>query len=228
MIRGMDWRAISRTMAETVGDEVLLARTNLGLSRREASRLAQVSPQTQGRVEAGDPSVAMDTACRDAAAVGLKLWAKAFPARSPSLRDTGQLRIAEHLRGQAHAAYRVALELALGNGRSADMVLFGPVEVMHAEIERRLADWQQQYRSAASKRDEIAASHHRPVRLVIAIEDNERNRRMAGEHGALIRSMLPAGPREVMRSVRTGEPLGRDGILWVRPREIDRPQPAKP
>lgn len=211
---------MSRTMAETVGQEVLLARVNLGLSRRQASRLARVSPQTQRRVEEGDPSVAMDTACRVAAAMGLKLWAKAFPASAPSLRDTGQLRIAEHLRGQAHAAFSVTLELALGSGRSADLVLFGPLEILHTEIERRLADWQGPYRSAANKRDEIAASHRRPVRLVMAIEDTERNRRVAREHAALIRSMLPAGSREVMRSLRTGEPLGRDGILWVRPRDI--------
>lgn len=216
----MDWRAMSRTMAATVGHEVLLARTNLGLSRRQASRLARVSPQTQRRVEEGDASVAMDTACQVAAAVGLKLWAKAFPAGSPTLRDTGQLRIAEHLRGQTHVAYSVTVELALGNGRSADVVFFGPIEIIHTEIERRLADWQQPYRSAADKRDEIAAAHQRPVRLVLAIEDTERNRRIAREHAGLIRSMLPAGSREVMRALRTGQPLGRDGILWVRPREI--------
>lgn len=211
---------MSRMMAETVGHEVVLARTNLGLSRRQASRLARVSPQTQRRVEEGDASVAMDTACQVAAAVGLKLWAKAFPAGSPTLRDTGQLRIAEYLRGQTHAAYSVTFELALGNGRSADMVFFGPIEIIHAEIERRLADWQQLYRSTADKRDEIAAAHQRPVRLVLAVEDSERNRRIAREHAALIRSMLPAGSREVMRALRTGHPLGRDGILWVRQREV--------
>lgn len=216
----MDWRSMSRAMAKSIGDEVLLARANLGLSRRHASRLARVSPQTQERVERGDPSVALDTACRVAAALGLKLWAKAFPARSPSLRDTGQLRIAEYLRVLAHASYRVTIELGLGNGRSADEVFFGVDEIIDTEIERHLADWQRQYRTAADKRDELAAAHQRAVRLVIAIEDTEHNRAVARGHESLIRAMLPAGSREVMRALRTGRPLGRDGLLWVRPREI--------
>jgi transcriptional regulator with XRE-family HTH domain len=91
-------------MAASVGREVLLARTNLRVSQRRAARLARVSPGTQRRVEDGDPSVAWDTACRVASAVGLKVWAKAFPAAEPTLRDTGQLRIANYLRELAHPA----------------------------------------------------------------------------------------------------------------------------
>ena len=52
----------------------------------------------------------------------------------------------------------------------------------------------------------------------MVVEDTERNRAVAREHAAVIGAMLPAGSREVMRALRTGEPLGRDGILWVRPR----------
>ena len=210
---------MARSMSESVGREVLLARANLGLSRRQAARLARVSPDTQQRVESGDPSVAIDTACRVASALGLKLWARAFPVTAPSLRDTGQLRIARHLRQLAHAAYSLALELGLSGGRSADLVLYGPEEILHVEIERRLVDWQAQYRSASAKRDEIAGQHRRPVRLVIVVEDTERNRRVVRAHADLIASTLPAGSRTVMRSLRSGNPLGTDGILWVRPRD---------
>ncbi len=205
-------------MAESIGQEVTLARTNQALSRRAAARLAGVSPFAQAKVERGDTSVRMDTACAVAAGVGLRLWAKAFPVRTPSLRDTGQLRIAEILRRAAHVSYRVIVELALGNGRSADEVFFGAVEIIHAEIERFFADFQAQYRSASAKRDEIAALHQRPVRLVMVIEDTQRNRMAVATHAALIRSSLPAGSREVFRAIRTGQPLGRDGILWIRPR----------
>lgn len=211
---------MARAMAVSIGEEVLLARTTLGLTRRRAARLARVSPQTQERVERGDPSVALDTACRVTAALGLKLWARTFPAHDPSLRDTGQLTIAEWLRGMCHPACSVELELGLGNGRSADAVLFGPTEIIHSEIERRLADWQGQFRRACAKRDELAGRHQRPVRLLMVVEDTARNRAVAREHAALIASMLPAGSREVLRSIRSGTPLGRDGILWVRPRDI--------
>lgn len=212
--------AMARTMAAAIGQEVLLERTNLALPRRAAARLAGVSPQTQERVERGDPTVGLDTACRVAAAVGLKLWAKAYPFTSPSLRDTGQLRIAEWLRQVAHPTYRVSFEVPLSDGRSADAVVMAPTEIIHAEIERRLADWQSQSRRAVAKRDELASRHQRPVRLVMVVEDTERNRAVVREHAGVIGAMLPAGSREITRALRSGTPLTRDGILWVRLRDV--------
>jgi len=209
---------MARDLSQTVGREVELARTNLALTRRAASRLAGVSATTQRRVEEGDPSVGLETMCRVASAVGLKVWAKAFPVRTPTLRDTGQLGIADYLRSMAHAAYRAAVELGLGNGRSIDIAFFGSLEILAMEIERLIADLQAQYRAASAKRDDLAVGHQRPVRLVMVLEDTRRNRAAVREHEALVRAMLPAGSREVLRALRSGEPLGRDGLLWVRPR----------
>jgi transcriptional regulator with XRE-family HTH domain len=212
------WTKVAQTFSGEIGREVMLARANLGLSRRSAARLAGVSASTLKRVEDGDPALAIDTITRVAWALGLKLWAKAFPVRTPSLRDTGQLRIADLLRTLANAAYRTIVELGLGNGRSADLVLMGAVEIIHIEIERLLHDFQAQYRAAVIKRDELAAAHQRPVRLVLAVQDTRHNRRVFTEHDALIRSVLPAGSREVLHALRTGDALGRDGLMWVRPR----------
>jgi len=209
---------MARSFALDIGLEVTLARTNHALSIHRAARIAGVAPATQGRVEAGDPSVGIATLCRVAAAVGLKVWGKAFPTGTPSLRDTGQLSIAERLRSLANTAFRVVLELALGNGRSIDMVFFGSTEIIATEIERLIADLQAQYRSADAKRTELGASHQRPVRLVIAVEDTRRNRAVVSEHSALIRGMLPATSREIMHALRTNGELGRDGLLWIRPR----------
>jgi hypothetical protein len=96
--------------------------------------------------------------------------------------------------------------------------LLGPVEIIAAEIERVIADFQAQYRSAAAKRDELARIHQRPVRLVLVVEDSRRNRSAVREHSALLSSMLPAGSRDVLKAIRGGKPLGRDGMLWVRSR----------
>jgi transcriptional regulator with XRE-family HTH domain len=208
---------MARRLATDIGQEVGLARANHALTVRAAARLAGVSPETQRRVEEGSPSVRLETACRVAGAIGLKVWARAFPVREPTLRDTGQLRIAEQLRSMAHSTYRVVIEQALGNGRSIDTVFLGPTEIIALEIHRLVADLQAQYRAATAKRDELAASHQRPVRLVLVLEDTRRNRRVVGEHGALIRSMLPGDSRDVLRSLRSGGPLGLDGLLWIRP-----------
>jgi len=207
---------MAREASLAIGQEVTLARTNHALTIRAAARLAGVAPATQQRVEAGDPVVGIVTVCRVAAPLGLKVWGKAFPASAPSLRDTGQLRIAQHLRKVASPALRVDLEHGLGNGRAIDAVMLGVDEIIAGEIERLLADLQAQYRVADAKRIELAALHRRPVRLVLVVEDTRRNRAVAREHAGLVRSMLPASSREIMRAIRTGEPLGRDGLVWVR------------
>ena len=207
---------MARDVASGIGREVLLARTNLGLTPTATARLAGVAPKTVRRVEAGDASIGVTTMCRVAGAVGLKVWGKAFPAGTPSLRDSGQLMIAKSLHALAPTGHRVVFEHALGNGRAIDMVWFGPTEILAVEIERLLADLQAQYRAADAKRTELAAAHHRPVRLVLAVEDTRHNRAAAADHPDVIRAMLPAGTREVLRAFKTGKELGRDGLAWIR------------
>ena len=215
---GLDPERMARELALGIGQEVMLARTNLGLTITSAARMAGVAPETQRRVEAGDPAAGFATACKVAGSVGMKVWAKAYPSVTPSLRDTGQLFVADYLTAIAHPALHTSVEHRLRSGRSIDVAFFGPVEILATEIERLLADWQAQFRSADAKRGELAEAHQRPVRLVLAIEDTRRNRAVVADHSTLIRSMLPAGSREILTALRAGTPLTRDGLLWVRRR----------
>lgn len=215
--RRLDPTRMARETSLGFGREVMLARSNQALTIPAAARLAGVAPRTQRRVESGDPAVGIWTVCKVAAPLGLKIWGRAFPAVTPSLRDTGQLAIAEILRAAASPGHRVILEHGLGNGRAIDVVMLSPDEIAAVEIERLLADLQAQYRSADAKRTELAALHQRPVRLVLTVEDTRRNRAVVRDHAALVAAMLPAGSREIMRAIRSAEPLGRDGLLWVRP-----------
>ncbi len=207
---------MARTLGASVGSEVRLARANHALSLRSAAALAGVSAQTQRRVEDGDPSVAIDTLCRVAAALGLKVWGRAFPQTAPTLRDTGQLRVAEMLRSAAHPSASVALEYPVGDLRAADLVVFSADEVLDFEIERSLVDFQAQYRVADEKRQLLRDRHERPVRLVLVVEDSRRNRSAVSRH-RMIADALPAGTREIHAALRAGRRLGRDGLMWVRP-----------
>ena len=211
-------RALERATYQSrrAGRDVRLARTNLGISRDRAAALAGVSRSTQRRVEDGDPNVGVATLCRVAEAVGLDISIRAFLGATPTLRDTGQLRFASYLRGQANPAWQAALEVPIVGGRSADMVFFGATEIILAEIERLLEDYQAQYRSAEAKRVALQEEHGRPVRLVLAVEDTRRNRAAVAPHLPLIQHALPAGSRDVLRALQRGSPLGRDGLLWVR------------
>lgn len=209
-------REMAARQAQRIGQEVMLARSNLGLSSRRVAALSGVSISTERRVEAGDPGMTMRTAARVLAAVGMQLSARAFPSHEPSLRDTGQLALAERIRTLAAARWRMALEVPIEGRRSADVVLFGPDEIVLIEIERRLADFQAQYRAAVAKRDALQARHERPVRLVIAVEATGANRRRTAAAGAVMDHALPAGSRPILRALRTGASLGTDGLLWLR------------
>lgn len=206
-------------IATRIGADIEVARTGLATSIEAVARRAAVAPSTVVRVIHGDGGVHLDTLCAVATAVGLRINVKAYPTEQPTLRDAGQLHIAQFLIGQVHASFRPALEVPVGDpfGRAADLVLFGPVQVVMCEIERSISDMQAPTRAAMLKRDALQSRHERPVRLVLVVEDTRRNRTLVAPHGALIRAALPAASTEVMRALRQGTELARDGLLWVRP-----------
>jgi len=206
-------------MAVSVAADVATSREALGASIVQVARRAHLAPSTVQRVLDGDPGIHLDTLCAVGAAVGLRISVKAYPAVAPSLRDTGQLEIAQYLVAQANRALRPALELPVGDpfGRAADLVFFGPSEILLMEIERRLVDFQAAYRAGTLKRDALGAQHSRPVRLVLVVPDTRRNRSRVAPHTDLLREALPATTAAVLRAIRDGTLLGRDGVLWVRP-----------
>lgn len=214
---------MAAVQARRIGEEILRAQAAYGLSSRQVARLAGVAVSTVRRIHAGDGGVQAHTLCAIATAVGLQVSLRAFEHRTPSLRDTGQAEIVDAIRMTAHPSLRSAVEVSAGeHGRSADLVLFGPDEILHIEVERLILDFQAQFRSAVRKREHLDSVHARPVRLVMAVEDRVRNRSLVEGHVALLRSTLPAGSRAVLRAVRTGQPLGTDGLLWVRRRSLAR------
>lgn len=206
-------------LAQTLATEVAVARASTALTIAQVARRAAVSRSTVLRVESGEPGVHLDTLAAVCDALGLNLSVKVFPAREPSLRDSGQLRIAQFICSQAGKAWKPRLEHATGDGplRAADVVFFGADEIIDFEIERRPVDYQAQYRRIAEKRDALQRQFDRPVRLVMVVEDTRRSRSAVQPHLELIRLSLPATSADVWRSIRAGRPLGRDGLLWVRP-----------
>lgn len=125
---------------------------------------------------------------------------KGYRGRRPSLRDSGQLEIAEQLCALAHPSLKASLELPAGDhGQACDIGFFGPQEIVDTEIDRLISDFQGQYRRNSAKRDYLAARHQRPVRLVMVVEDTERNRAALAPHLDFIRSVLPAPTRDVLK-----------------------------
>jgi transcriptional regulator with XRE-family HTH domain len=221
MIASMSRSSSSRRRAleqsARIGSEVKLARITHGMTGRQVADRAGVSWSTEMRVELGDPNVTITTVCAVTEAVGLDFVGRTYAGQGPTLRDTGQLQFAEHMCAQAHASWQPTIELLVGaHGECIDVALFGPQEIWASEIERMATDFQARYRRADRKRAILAELHQRPVRLLLVIEDTRRNRAAMEPHLPVIRAALPAGTREVMTALRTGRPLGRDGLAWMR------------
>lgn len=207
----------ARDQAARLGTEVRVARATLRLSRDVAARRAGVSRSTFERVEAGAPATGIDILAAVTNAVRLDLVLRTYPQRGAALRDSGQMEIASWLADAASPAWRAELEVSAGDhGEAFDVVFWGTDEIIAVEIERRMVDYQAQYRSATRKRDWLGQHHGRRVRLVFAVEDTRRNRATMAPHYQLVDTVLPAGSRAVMRAIKAGAPLGSDGIVWVR------------
>lgn len=223
MLAGMTRTSSSRRRAADqtarLAAEIRNARAIEGMTVRQVARRAGVAASTEARIEVGDSGVAVSTLSAVAEAVGLDLVLRAYPGRKPSLRDTGQLELAEALIARAHAALKPEFELIVGShGESIDTAFFGASEIVAAELERLILDFQDQYRRADRKGEALAALHQRPVRLILVIEDTRTNRAAVERHMPLVRSALPAGSREIFASLAAGKPIGRDGLLWIRRR----------
>lgn len=197
------------------------------MTRQQLADRAGVSWATVVHVEIGQPGIQVSTLCAVGEAAGLDIVLRAYPGRSPSLHDTGQLQQVRILMTQAHRQWQPQIEVAVGpHGQAIDMVLFGAAEIQAHEVERMATDFQAQLRRADEKRMALAAKHQRPVRLVMVIEDTTRNRAAVAPHLDVVRARLPAGPREVLASLRSGGPLGKDGLLWLRARRFRSPEPG--
>ena len=212
--------ARSQQLASLFGRELRIARMTAGLTQVQVARLAGVSQTQVSRAERGVLNLSLDARCRLSAACGHELRWRLYPVATVRLRDSGQLAMAQAIVGAAHPNWKAHLEVPVGPGdrRAADLLLIGPDEVIHIEIERALVDVQAQLRSAELKRQALAESRQRTFRLILAVPDTRISRARLAPFAELLSRTLPVTSALAWRAIRAGEPLGGDGILFVRRR----------
>ena len=189
-----------------------------GLTQERLAELLGMSQTEVSKAERGRSDISLEARCRLAAACGHELGWRLYPVASVRLRDSGQLGLAQVITDAAHPNWKARLEVPVsaGDRRAADLLLTGPNEILHIEIERALVDIQAQLRSAQLKREALRERSDRPVRLVLAVPDTKSARMRLVPFAGLTARALPASSASVWRSLRSGEPLGSDGILFVR------------
>ena len=224
-------RARARYLATAFGRELRIARMTAGLSQHRLATLAGASQTEVSKAERGLLDVSLEARCRLAAACGHELGWRLYPVATVRLRDSGQLALAQAIVSAAHPSWRPRLEVPVAPGdlRAADLVLTGPTEIIHIEIERALVDFQAQLRSAQLKREPLAAQDHRPIRLVIAVPDAPTSRARLAPFTQLTTQTMPASSGAIWRAIRGGEALSSDGILFVRAARTHQPtaQPTR-
>lgn len=210
--------ARSRNLAARYGRDLRVARVSAGLTQSRLAVLAGLTQQHVSLAELGDPNVSLDARCRLAAACGHELGWRLYPVSTVRLRDSGQMTLAQAVVERLHQAWSHRLEVPIsrGDARAADLVIYRTDEVVEIEIERSLVDFQAQLRAGQLKRQALGETDERPIRLIIAVPDTRGSRVRLAPFRDLIMRTMPCPSRKIWASIRAGEPIGGDGILFVR------------
>jgi transcriptional regulator with XRE-family HTH domain len=208
-----------RQQVAKLGSEVVTTRRSLGWSQARVARRAGVAQASVARFEAGNTHLTLPVMVAIMAAVGLDVSLRAFPGGGVSLRDSGQLALADGLCAEANQAWKAHLEAPTGPGsmQAADILFQGARAGIHVELESNFVDLQAQLRNGTLKRDALQQRLGFPVAFVLGLRDSPTNRAAVAAHRSVVLAALPAGSREVFAAIRNGTPLARDGLVWLRP-----------
>lgn len=194
-----------------------------GQTQRAIGSRSGVSQAFESEIERGTGKASLETLATIAEAVGGRLVVRVIPGNGVSLRDSGQISIVQAIMAECHRRWEHTIEMPIGTPpdlRAADLVSQTPEEVDMIEVERGWFDHQAQYRPLQLKREALAERLGRPVNLIIALVDSERTRRALSGMNRILDETLPVPSRRIWASLRSGTPIGGDGILWIRPGEL--------
>ena len=149
-----DAAIVGRRLQTELGSDLREARLARGLRQIDVARATDVSHATISRVELGRlRTLSVADLARHAAAVGLKLHARFYPAGG-GLRDAAQIDLLRRLRVRIGDRWSWQLEAPLdipGDQRAFDALLRGPGGTIAVEAMTRLRDAQAQVRAATRK-----------------------------------------------------------------------------
>jgi transcriptional regulator with XRE-family HTH domain len=210
----------ARSLAHSIGQELLEARLVLGLSQEMVARAAGLHQSRVSRTERGAlPLPRIDELARHCAVLGHELSARPFPVGSP-VRDAAQRDLLTGMESLVSDSFRWRFEVGVdipGDKRAWDAWLDGPGDVA-IDAETRLRDIQ-----ALQRRLELKWRDSGSPRLVLVVSATRHNRQVVREHRTALATALPLDSREVLAALRAGEVPRANGIAFVRPASWDRP-----
>lgn len=208
---------IARALRIAAEDEARLradldrARRGSGLSVADVGRACGLSRSATSRALSGGRPTQIREYATIAAAVGLDVRLRAYPAGDP-IRDAGQQRLLERLRPRLHRSLQWRTEVTLavdGDLRAWDATIGGPVPVLPVEAETVLDDIQAIERRLARKQRDGRADH-----VLLLVADTRRNRQALAAAPAAFGG-LSRDARAVLRALGEGRVPGTSAIVML-------------
>jgi transcriptional regulator with XRE-family HTH domain len=200
------------TLARVIASELLEARLAAGVGQMQVARTAGLAQSRISRTErAVAPQARLDELTRHCAALGLKLTLRVYPEGVP-VRDDGQLRLLQRLRGVVSELFRWRSEVLIaghGDLRAWDVVLDGP-GLVAIDAETHLRDMQ-----ALQRRLELKWRDSGKPRLVLVVAATHHNRAVLREHREALASTLPLDSRATLAALRAGKVPAENGIVLL-------------
>lgn len=196
-----------------IGRELRLARVLAGMIQGQVAAAIGMSASYVSRIEAGKVrSASVEQLMRHAAAVGMKVYVKAYPGGRRPL-DSAQLGLLEDFNARLHPNWSRQLEVVVplpGDLRAADEVIRNASCSCAVEAITRFADVQAQTRSAHAKQRDIGTD-----RLILVVRGSHANRRMIHAAGPLLHETFPVGTRSALHALGAGRDLGGDCLILL-------------
>jgi transcriptional regulator with XRE-family HTH domain len=213
-IRPIDQAAIAgRRLQGELGAELRDARLARGLRQLDVARAISASTSRISRAEHGLlQDLAVADLARHAAAVGLRLHARFYPAAG-GLRDAAQLDLLRQFHTRIGDRWTWQLEAPLpipGDQRAFDALLTQGATSIAVEAITRLRDAQAQLRAATRKQRDGQAT-----RLVMLIKASEANRAALATAADVLVTTFPLATRRTLAALSAGDDPGANGIVLL-------------
>jgi transcriptional regulator with XRE-family HTH domain len=198
-------------LIRSIGAEIRLARTGLGLSIAAVASEIGISRAELSRIERAEADwVSIVVATRACAVVGLDLSARAHPGGRP-VRDARHARLLETLRKRLHASLQWRVEVPLpqpGDQRAWDATIRGDGWRLGVEAELNPVDGQSLLRRLGLKRRDGIADG-----VVLLMPDTRQTRLFRREFSAGLETDFPIPARKALDRLAKGLHPGGSSVI---------------
>jgi transcriptional regulator with XRE-family HTH domain len=183
------------------------------LSQADVARAIGLSRSRYSRLERGlVPQLAIHTASRLAAVVGLDLSIRTYPGGRP-VRDAIHASLIGALRPLVHVALSYRLEVPMpqpGDRRAWDAVIAGRGWRFGVEAETRPTDVQAMLRRIALKERDGDVNG-----VILLLADTRHNRDLLRHYGQLLEPQFPVPGAEALAALAGGRPPAGNAVILL-------------